>query len=468
MASKPVERRYAELDDTISKQFESLGIPGMSVAVVDGSETVYAAGFGDRQLDPRNPATAETMYGIGSSVKPITATAVMQLVDSGSLTLDDAVSSHVPYFEDVPGESITIGELLSHTSGMPSDDMATILLLESLLDNSGCPPLDDWDDFRAHVNGSVDRRRLGDAQCLYYNSGYAVLSQVIEAVTDRSFTEYVEETLFESLGMHESTFNAGVLDDNSRNIMNPYFETEDGMQPATFPDTPLLNGPGGLLTSVTDMASFLSTWVTGEVPIKSSLCESMVSPVGTFREFVDGTTIGYGHGWMTRPFGEDVLVGHGGGTGVSAGYLGFLENRGLGIAIGCNAQPETNPERLAIELLAVLTSTDPLTVLPKRAIERKANRVTGTYKSYRGIQEATVTWTGETLEVEDESPMGGGKITLVPASVDPEEYVFQQTTGSGKTNTVEFIVEDDSVEFLLRRNLFKRVGNVNKNDNVRR
>lgn len=465
MASKSTAEQCTEFEETVSKQFESLDIPGMSVAVVDGSETVYAAGFGDRQLDPRNPATAETLYGIGSSVKPVTATAVLSLVDSGAFDLGDAVSSYVPYFEDAPGEPITIRELLSHTSGMPSDDMATILLLEGGLGIDVGPSLDGWDDFRAYVNGSVDRRRLGDDQCLYYNSGYVVLSRVIEAITDTPFAEYVEETVFEPLGMGASTFDVGVLDDDSQNAMTPYFEGEDGMQTATLPNNPLFEAPGGLLTPVTDMASFLSAWITGEVPIEPSLCETMYNPVGTFREFVDGTELGYGHGWMIRPFGKDVLVGHGGGTGVSAGYLGFLQERGLGVAIGCNAQPETNPERLAIELLASLTDTDPLTVLPKRAIEQKANRVTGTYESYQGIQEATVTWTGETLEVEHENPMGGGSVSLAPASPDPTEYVFRHTTGSGMTNTVEFVVEDDSVEFLLHRNLFERVGDLDEDGN---
>lgn len=457
MVSKQAAERGTKIENSVGERFESLDIPGMSVAVVDGPETVYADGFGTRQLDPRKPATATTLYGIGSSVKPITATAVMRLVDEGILGLDDPVPSYVPYFDDAPGEPITIRELLSHTSGMPSDDMATVLLLEGGLDITVGPSLDSWDDFRAYVNESVDRRRLGDDQCLYYNSGYVVLSRVIEAVTDTPFAEYVQETVFDPLGMDTSTFDVTVLDDDSRNVMTPYFEDEDGIQTATLPDNPLFEAPGGLVTPVTDMATFLSAWITDDVPVESSLCETMSDPTGTFREFVDGTEVSYGHGWMIRPFGEDVLVGHGGGTGVSAGYLGFLQGRGLGVAIGCNAQPETNPERIAIELFASLTDRDPLTVLPESAIEQKAKRVTGTYESYHGIQEATVTWTGETLEIEHENPMGGDSVTLSPASTDPTEYVFQHTTGSGKKNTVEFVVEDDRVEFLLHRNLFEHI-----------
>jgi L-asparaginase II len=69
-----------------------------------------------------------------------------------------------------------------------------------------------------------------------------------------------------------------------------------------------------------------------------------------------------------------VLVGHGGGTGVSAGYVGFLRERGLGIAIGCNAQPDSSPETLAMELLASMTETDPVSILPISTERRRRNR----------------------------------------------------------------------------------------------
>lgn len=439
----------------VRAQFEQAAVPGMSVAVVDGTETVFTAGYGERQVDPAEPATAATLYGIGSASKPITATAVTSLVDSGDIALDDAVSEHVPYFEDAPGDPITVHELLSHTSGMPSDDVATVLVLEELGMETDVS-LDSWAAFRAHVNDSVDRRRLDGDYCLYYNAGYVVLSRLVEAVADSSFAEFVAERVFDPLGMDDATFDVGVTVDDTVDAMTPYLRREETTQAASLPDSPLFAAPGGLLVSVTDLATFLSAWTGGDPPVDDELAARMHEPVGTYKRHVGGFEQGYGYGWMTRPFGADTLVGHAGGTGVSAGYLGFLRERGLGVAVGCNAQPSASPEEIAVELLTTLTDTDPVSVLPERAIQQKVTPITGQYESYRGIQRATVSWTGEALEIEHHNPMGGDSTELSPVSLDPTDYRFRAVEADGSEVTVEFSV-DDGVEFLIDRVLFERV-----------
>ena len=491
------------IETVIGERFDELETPGLSVAVVDGSATVLATAFGDRQLDPTAPASADTLWGIGSATKPITATAVMQLVEAGRVDLEDPVASHVPYLADAPGEPITVGELLTHTSGMPADDMATVLLLESAFgdgvdetnagndedrpadgsesrtggatdDETGSDldvSLGDWASFREYVAAAADRRIDGE-HCLYYNSGYVILGRLVETVTDTPFAEYVRASIFDPLGMDRSTFDTAVLEDEDTDAMTAYYRDEDGFHAATLPDSPLFEPPGGLLAPVTDVARFLSACIEGSLPLDPELAERMREPVGTFRQLVDGRTLGYGHGWMSRPFDDDVLVEHAGGTGVSAGYLGFLEHRGLGVAIGCNAQPSPSPETLAVELLAELTGTDVEDVLPRRAIERTARTVTGEYESYPGIQRATVEWTGDRLEIEHRNPLGGDVVSLAPASLDPDEFVFRTSTGKGYDRTVEFVVDGESggsrddgttddaddVWFVLDRVRFDRVG----------
>ena len=456
----PTTQQRSQIDEQVGNCYEKSGVPGMSVALVDGSETVFAAGYGDRQLDPQYPATADTLYGIGSATKPVTATTVLSLVGEGVIALDDAVSSYVPYFEDAPGDPVTVRGLLSHTSGMPADDVATMLILEEF----GMEPavsLDGWDSFREYVAESVDRRCL-DNPCLYYNSGYVVLSRLVEAATGDPFAEIVTERVLDPLGMTASTFDVSVVGDDSRDVMTPYLEREETTQPAGLPDSPLFAGPGGLQASVTELAQFLTAWAAGEPPVDEPLATRMQEPVGVLQQFVDGSKQGYGYGWMTRQFGGDVLVGHGGGTGVSAGYLGFLREQGLGVAIGYNAQPSTAPEETAIELLATLSGTDPAVVLPERAIQQQVERITGTYESYRGIHTATVDWTGERLEIEHHNPVGRDTSELFPASLDPETYRFRAVEGDGDVLTVEFDVDGDDAAFLMRRILFERVGDLDK------
>lgn len=431
--------------------------PGISVAVVDSTETVFEAGYGNRQLEPVAPATPDTLYGIGSSTKPITATAVMTLVEAGEISVDDAVSSYVPYLDDAPGDPITIHELLSHTSGLPSDDTATLILMDEILGEEFNSPLDDWEAFRDYVNGAVDRRLLDQHRTMYYNAGYIILARLVETVTGMSFSEYMQSSVLNPLGMERSMFDVGVLKNDDRDTMTPYYEKDGTMHGVSLPNTPLFEAPGGLQAPVTELAMFLSAWIEGDIPLNPDLTATMTEPVGTYETFRDGTEIGYGYGWMTRPFGDDRLVGHGGGTGVSAGYLGFLEDREVGIALGCNAQPDTSPEDLAIELLAEATETALSEVLPKQAITNKEQRITGEYTSYGGFQEATVRRSDEFLKLKHNSPMGAESMRLTPTSTDPTDYTFRVAKRSGKEETVEFFPNDESVKMLIGRNLFERV-----------
>jgi CubicO group peptidase (beta-lactamase class C family) len=105
------------LDAIAAKARESRNLPGLSVAVRLGDRVLLAKGYGQADLENRGPATAETVYHIGSITRPITAAAVLKLVSQGRLRLDDAVTSRVPAFSlKAPG--VTLRHLLTHTSGI--------------------------------------------------------------------------------------------------------------------------------------------------------------------------------------------------------------------------------------------------------------------------------------------------------------------------------------------------------------
>jgi len=458
------KERNRELADvverTIESWFDNRNVPGLSVAVVDGHRTLFAGGFGDRRLDPAAPATAQTLYGIGSATKPVTATAVLTLVDDGSLSLDHPVSEYVPYFETVPGEPITVHELLSHTSGMPSDDSGTALVTAALSDADLGPTLDGWADFEDYVRDTVDRRRTDCERFLYYNTGYVILSQLVKAVSGRPFPEFVEDAVFGPLGMDRARFGTDIIEDESEDVMTPYVPGEDGYRTASLPDHPIFKGPGGLLASVEDLGAFIAAQVTGGPELDDDLRQQMHDPVVTAARRIDGAKEGYGYGWQTRPFGSDRLVEHSGNTGVSAGYVGFLRNRSLGVAVCSNAPPERSPADLATLILATLTDRDPVSVSPSRALDQKAEQLTGRYEAYGGLQTAAVRWTGSRLVVDHSTPFDKRTLRLQPDSLDPTEYEFSTVEDDGTRTTAEFFCGDDDVEMLIDRMLFCRQGDL--------
>lgn len=423
--------------------------PGGSVAITDGEDLLANRGFGYRTLDPETPATGGTRYAVGSVAKPITALAVLVLDARGHVDVHEPVPEYVPVFEDAPGEPISVHQLLSHTAGMPDDDLAW-----------GAAELDGWDQFREFLDGTVDRRREDGDRFLYYNSGYTVLARLVEAVTGTDFPAFVEQEIFDPLGMDQSTFDGTALEDGSNDVMAPYVTADDGFSEVTVADNPvlgnpLLNGPGGLVTSVTDLARFVDAYIGDD--LEDVPLERTYTPVGTRKRLVDGTEYTYGYGWERRPLGSDTLVGHGGNTGASAGFVGFLADRGIGIALGWNARPDEGPWSIASEALAVLSGNEPGEAVPHRSLEAGVRELTGRYESYSGENHVTVRVDGARLAVE----LGGGiesvELEFTPIAVEEGQYQFTSVEGFERTPEVEFFVTGDGVELLFEGALLERV-----------
>lgn len=418
--------------------------PGTSVAITDGHDVLAQRGFGHRKLNPEEPATGTTQYAVGSVAKPVTALATLILDARGRIDVRDPVAEYTPYFENAPGDPITVHELLSHTSGMPNDDIAFT-----------ADELDGWYAFREFLDETTDRRRLDRERCLYYNSGYAVLSRLVEAVAGTEFPLFVEREIFEPLGMDRSTFDSSVIGTPSADVMTPYAREDGELREEAVLGSRILNGPGGLVTSVGDLATFLQAQLGSHEHLNDVPLERMREPVGTLERFVDGTERAYGYGWEIRPFDSDTLISHSGNTGVSAGFAGFLAERGTGIAIGCNAV--TDPGAIARETLAILTGRDPEAVDPVKSIEREVQRLAGRYESHSGNHHATVSYSESGLDLE----FGGGvepfEIRVLPTDLRGDTYQFTEVDQIESTTDVEFFVNGETVELLFEGLVFPRV-----------
>ncbi|MFB6253501.1 MAG: serine hydrolase domain-containing protein, partial [Halobacteriaceae archaeon] len=158
-------------------------IPGASFAVVEGTNLAYVEGYGARNLSENLPATPETLYGFGSCTKSFITAAILQLAESDELSLSDSIDDYVPYLSDVPGEPIELQELMSHTSGMPSDGNLSALITRLTEIGDANIPLTSDDDFRRHVEGSNEERLTDKQRFFYYNTGFTLLGKVIADVT---------------------------------------------------------------------------------------------------------------------------------------------------------------------------------------------------------------------------------------------------------------------------------------------
>jgi CubicO group peptidase (beta-lactamase class C family) len=420
--------RVDELDPDTSDAVESFvaewitdeQVPGAGVALVDGDDVVYADGFGARDLESNAPATPETMFGVASVTKSFVAASVLQLVDGGHLSLDDPVTEHVSFFgglDDPP----TVHELLSHTSGMPSDGASVALISRFVGGDAATAPLSSAADVERNVRDSLGERADGD-RFFYYNTGYTALGKLIKAIDSRPFQNYVEDEVLGPLGMDRSTVGADPAD--FEDAMTPY-RLEDGELEQT--DFPVkgVGAAGGLLSTVSDLATYLQFAMHGdEAVLPDELLERAQEAHATRHERVDGAANQYGYGWMRQPLLGDELVEHSGALAVSTAYVGFLEDAELGVAVLANASPDVHPSFVGRALLALASGEDPAETVPFYALREKCQRVAGRYESYRSAMTAEIEATGGTLSATFETALGEESVTAFPASLDPTDHEF--------------------------------------------
>ncbi len=222
-------------------------LPAVSVCVVDRDGVVYADGFGSRDLAGNRPATPDTLYGVGSVTKSVTALALAQLRDAGMLDFDDPVSTHLDV--DLGGDDddpVRLHHLLSHSSGLPSLGTSEALIGRRLRRATDTIALASRDDFRAHVEGAAARgERVGapGERFAYSNEGYVLLGDVVEACTGRSYDRYVEEHVLDPLDLDRATFEdaAFAMDDDHATM---YLHEEGDVVAASVP-TRELSRPAG-------------------------------------------------------------------------------------------------------------------------------------------------------------------------------------------------------------------------------
>ena len=117
-----LEKTKTVLTGLIEKALDERGIPSVSIALVKGDEIVWTEAFGYANVRTRTAATPDTIYSTGSTFKPVTATALMQLVEQGKCKLDDPVNQHLGdarVQDRIQSEQqVTIRHILSHWSGL--------------------------------------------------------------------------------------------------------------------------------------------------------------------------------------------------------------------------------------------------------------------------------------------------------------------------------------------------------------
>jgi CubicO group peptidase (beta-lactamase class C family) len=196
VAEKPYTQVAAALQKLIQHEIREKQLPGFSIALVDDQQIVWAQGLGFADPDNKTPATAETVYRVGSVSKLYTAIGIMQQVERGHLNLDAPVSEYLPSFHPANpfDKPITLRELMSHRAGLVREPP-----VGSYFDGSQ-PAL-------AEVVNSLNATQLvyePGAHTKYSNAGDAVAGRVLEVITKEPYTRYLQDSVLKPLQLAHS------------------------------------------------------------------------------------------------------------------------------------------------------------------------------------------------------------------------------------------------------------------------
>ncbi|WP_135551922.1 serine hydrolase domain-containing protein [Paenibacillus cymbidii] len=249
MRPEGVEAALRLIDDNIA----SGEIPG-GVAVVSrrGATVRYAAGLAVDYGGNRIPATEDTVYDCASLTKVVvTLPLLLKLIERGKATLSDPVAMHVPEFAGGGKESVTIGQLLTHTSG---------LMAFTDMHSHGWSP--------ERINAFVMEQPLEyepGTQVVYSDMGYIVLGRLIEKLTGLALPEAARRDVFEPLGMAESGY-LPAAERKPRLAATEHYAYESGPRIGIVHDENAsalggVSGHAGLFASAGDLARYADAWL---------------------------------------------------------------------------------------------------------------------------------------------------------------------------------------------------------------
>jgi CubicO group peptidase (beta-lactamase class C family) len=260
---------------------------------------IYEEAFGHAVLNESVQNNIHTRFPTASGSKIFTAVAVLRLVESGALSLDDSVVTHLPDHFPFMDNEVTVRHLLTHTSGFEdyfdeevNEDYA------SLWSDLPMYGLKSPDDFLVLLKDRKMEFKPGE-RFKYNDGGFVILSMIIEAVTQKSFHEVIEEHIFSVAGMESSGYFA--MNDLPSNTALGYYKDDTGHLLSNIYTIPIIGGgDGGGYSTVSDLSRFWDALLHGKL-IHDPLLKEMLLPKSPGEE---DELYGYGV-WIVQK-GSDV------------------------------------------------------------------------------------------------------------------------------------------------------------------
>jgi CubicO group peptidase (beta-lactamase class C family) len=297
-------------DSLFQASIDSAQIAGGAILVFQKGKMLLKKSYGYASLELSTPMPDNAIFDIGSVTKQFTAAAILKLVEAKKLSLDDDFTKYLEF--DTKGRKITIAQLLNHTSGLAqTEDEEEFIQLEN-----------DEFPYKLMVRLVEPKDFLfepGEAM-IYNNSAFVFLGLIIEKVSGQTYEDYLKETFFDPLGLHNTSYssNTKVI----KNKVNGYRYASNGLQKIGYLNYGIPYSAGSLSSTTEDLLIWMRALHTGKV-LSEPMYQSMICP----SKLNDGTPVSYAKGLVNfSNYGHNVIAHTGGIPGFLSDTRYFPDN----------------------------------------------------------------------------------------------------------------------------------------------
>ena len=331
----------ADFERQVRATMTAQAIPGMTAGFARGA-TQWVRGYGYADLENKVPVTAISAYRYASVQKPMTAVAVLQLVERGKIDLDADIRDYVPYFPD-KGHRITPRQLLGHIGGIP--DYAS----------EADEHLTEHKTTREAIALFADRALIAEpgTRFKYTSYGYNLLGAAIEAVSGKAYGDYMREHVWGPAGMASTRMEDPAVIIPNR--VRGYRFVDGQVRNSDFVDVSSRFAAGASRGTVPDLLRFGTALSEGRLIGPASLA-LMRTPMRTRDGKIAGfpRTDGYAMGWSVLGQGRDCVLFHDGGQQETRTMLIVDPQAHVTVASAQNYERDIHPP-LAFALYAAAT-----------------------------------------------------------------------------------------------------------------
>lgn len=326
--------KFQSLENEIQKIVQDTKAVGVSIALIDNYELVWAKGFGVIEIGTNDSVTTQTVFQAASISKPVTALAIMKKVQEGRISLNENVEArltswHIPKNPYTSSSAVTVKHLLSHTGGVAN----SFYYVPGYTEADRLPTVVEClNGTKPAQNNPVKITATPGAQFSYSNCGYWILEALLEDLEKKEFETLIADEILMPIGMTNSTFNSTPPGSHFKSIAGGHLDKNKLIEGKYYRVRP--QSSGGLWSTPTDLARFLiliqkSRKGDANDIISKEYAMLMTTPVmGS-----------YGLGFSSEVRGTGVkFFGHDGhNMGYICSMIGSLDN-GFGVVIMTNSE----------------------------------------------------------------------------------------------------------------------------------